>query len=239
MRPAPAARASGGHPRWLVPVAALVGAVVVGLAGGLLLVQHDDREAQSVVSRPPSAVVTSPSPSGSPSTSPSASPSSTTSPRSTAAPATPATVEGVRFSLPAGWTAHEDVAGSACITRGTDPCDLRVVLPDRVRAAGGTLEDPQPDAALGWYLGSDVVMCGGTTAPSALVTSRFAPVGDRTAAYREWSVTCPSPSPYPAHPRLWWLPQTRLALLDSSLDAATSAVVDTLVRTAVLPPLPS
>jgi hypothetical protein len=165
----------------------------------------------------------------------------TVTPRPTpTAAGTAVTVEGVGLVLPAGWSVGESSPGDTCVTAHAGRCDLRLVRPEVVRASGAEMEAPQPDSPDGWYLGTDVPGCGSGRASGRLTASRLAPVGDRTAQFREWDVTgCSPPSPYPAHPRLWWLPQTRLGLLDQSDDVAADAVVETIVRTAHLPPLPA
>jgi hypothetical protein len=222
--------APAGRPAWVVPVLSAVLALLVGVALTLVLLREDgddDQAAPPVAPRPSR-------PSASASTSPSAPPSPAAS---TAAPSAPAgrTVDfrGIVLTLPDGWSVGEEGDATLCLTR-TDECELSVLLTDAaIEASGGAFELPDPESQYGWYTGTDVP--GGCDdrdiADSERVERSTRPVGDRTADYAVWQVTCPG-GDYPERPRLWWLPRTGLAFFDDSDDPAAEAAVDEIVRTA-------
>lgn len=153
--------------------------------------------------------------------------STSDAPPTPATPGGPVRFEGAVLTVPAGWVLEDDGAGSACLTRTAGECELRLVLPDVVTERGGAIKAPATDDDLGWYLGTDDPDCRS----SRLTRRDLAPIGDKRAEYREWEVDCDDS---PALVRMWWLPQTRLAVVDQSGDPAVRDVLDEVVRTADL-----
>jgi len=209
----------------VLPVAAAVLALLVGAGGTLLLLAggqgSQDRDDQLAVQ---------PSPAETPPPVPEAPPEPPAPP-----PGGPVTFEGIGLELPPGWLLEDDGAGTGCVTRTPGACELRVLLVPVARERSDVeFQTPEPDAPLGWYLGTDVPGCEAGNAQGRLVVRELRAVDDKQAAYREWDVTCGGDPHVPARPRLWWLPKTLLAFLDESDDESVDPVLDEIVRTADL-----
>jgi hypothetical protein len=202
----------------VVPVLAALVALAVGVGGTLLLVGGDDTDTAApgvdpVLEQPPTEEAPPPPP-------PEPEP-----------PGGPESFEGMVLTLPPGWRLEDDGAGTGCVTRGVGGCELRVLLPDVVRERSPVaFEDPDPEDSAGWHLGTDEPGCEAGFAQSRLAVRILAPVDDKQAAYREWDVTCGGD---PSRPRLWWLPQSRVAFLDETDagDEVARAAIDEIVRT--------
>jgi hypothetical protein len=69
---------------------------------------------------------------------------------------------------------------------------------------------------------------------SAVVTQRgFRPLGDRTAVYREYDVTCGSLARF--SPRVWWLPTTKLMMTTVALPDRYRPTVDQIADSIIYP----
>jgi hypothetical protein len=208
--------------RWLLPAVAAVVALLVGIAGTLLLLSARGDDTLGARDRAVDPAVPPPAdPEPAPEPSPPPEPEPTGG---------PVTVEGVVLTLPPGWRLEADGAGTGCVTRAPGGCELLVLLPDVARErSDAELEDPEPDGRTGWHLGTDVPGCEAGLAESRLVVRELRPVDDKRAAYREWAVTCDGD---PSRPRLWWLPETRLAFLDQTDlgDEDAREAIDEMVR---------
>lgn len=167
---------------------------------------------------------------------PSGTASSDTAPpaASASAPAGPSVAFGpMRVPVPDGGSAKAE-GEHLCVTlSGDSGCTLEVIDIGGIRAQGGSVSTPDPGAETGWWTGSDVPSCGNSTTYVEVTRSTprrsgFAKVGDRTAEYGEWSVTCVKRD-LDFAPRVWWLPSSQIVFrqLDSSGD--TGAAVDRLL----------
>ncbi|MFE2949589.1 hypothetical protein ACFXHK_21475, partial [Embleya sp. NPDC059267] len=65
------------------------------------------------------------------------------------------------------------------------------------------------------------------TTSSTIVERGFRPVGPKTADYRRWSAGCDNGSTY--HPRVWWLPVTKLSVETFAMPPNLDATVDHIV----------
>ncbi|HEY9473518.1 MAG TPA: hypothetical protein VIS06_06655, partial [Mycobacteriales bacterium] len=124
----------------------------------------------------------------------------------------------------------EPTGGSACLNPSGAPagsCALRIVDLNTGGAGNSTARPPDPQAPQGWWMGAGPPTCGPTppvpVANSTLVTSSFVRMRNKTAAYGAWQVTCADASRN-FSPRLWWLPNTRVALVE---DHGGAGAVDT------------
>jgi hypothetical protein len=210
----------------VLPVVAALVALAVGIGGTLLVLSARDTD-QVVTADPAVDPGLAPPPEQS-------APGAEPPPPEPEATGGPVTFEGVVLTLPPGWRLEDDGAGTGCVTRAPGGCELRVLLLDVARERSqAAFADPDPEGRFGWYLGTDEPGCEAGPARSRLVERTLRPVDDRQAAYREWDVTCGGD---PSRPRLWWLPQTRLAFIDETddVDVDARAVVDEVVRTADL-----
>ena len=216
------------RPGWVVPAFAAVGLLSLGLFAVLAL--------RPTGAAPAPAAAPAPTPAASasvvPSPEPVAEPAPTPSSPAPSGPSEEVAFEGAVLTLPAGWMLVDDAGGTGCVTRVADRCELALVLPDVVRERGGEVEDPRTDADRGWYLGTDVPDC----ASSRLQVRDLAPIDDKQAEYREWALDCVDE---PSRLRMWWLPQTRLAVVDRSDDSVAGEVLTEIVRTADLSELRS
>ncbi|HEX5497030.1 MAG TPA: hypothetical protein VFX70_20905 [Mycobacteriales bacterium] len=173
-----------------------------------------------------------PRPTGTPS--PSADPSAGGTPSSAGTPG-PASFHKLRFDLPAGWRITPG-AGSACLDPdGASPkaCTLQIVDLDTAPAGSAPVNPPTPHAQQGWWMGGGAPACDpNRTVPataSTLVTTSFVDMRNKTAAYSTWRVTCADPARN-FSPRLWWLPVTRVALVQHSGGAgAVDTQVDRII----------
>ena len=118
-----------------------------------------------------------------------------------------------------------------CLTLADETgCSLEVIDIGATRRSGGSVSDPAPGAPDGWWWGSDVPSCGsgGDTSPvtaSKVVEKGFKPVGSKTAAYAHWQVNCQNAA-QDFEPRLWWLPNSKIAFRQQSTAAGADQAVD-------------
>ena len=140
--------------------------------------------------------------------------------------------------LPTGWS----VSGGAGVVGDTycllvpghkdDNCmnyGALIEVWQNLSTSGVNVDDP-----MAWGGGGDVSalpQCftdktySGPGITSAVVTQRgFRPLGDRTAVYREYDVTCGSLARF--HPRIWWLPTTKLMMTTAALPDRYRSTVD-------------
>jgi hypothetical protein len=118
-----------------------------------------------------------------------------------------------------------------CLTLANDTgCSLEVIDIGATRSAGGSVSDPAPGQPNGWWWGSDAPSCGtgetaGSVARSKVVDKGFRKVGPKTALYAHWQVSCQN-ADLDFDPRLWWLPNSKIAFREHSTAAGADQAVD-------------
>jgi hypothetical protein len=118
-----------------------------------------------------------------------------------------------------------------CLTLADDTgCSLEVIDIGATRRSGASVSDPAPGAPNGWWWGSGAPSCGdgSSAAPvarSTVVDKGFRKVGAKTAAYAQWQVSCQN-ADLDFHPRLWWLPNSKIAFREHSTAAGADQAVD-------------
>jgi hypothetical protein len=170
--------------------------------------------------------------SGQPGESTTASPTET--PPTTGAPS-PTSYHMLRFTLPAGWRIAPE-ATSACLDPAGAPagaCTVKILDFNAVAAAHVQMTPPDPKADHGWWMGPGAPTCvPGQAAPvvdSALVTTSFVKMANKTAAYSVWRVNCVTAAQN-FSTRMWWLPVTKVAFVQNSGGAGpTDAQVDKII----------
>jgi len=131
----------------------------------------------------------------------------------------------------AGVTKASKSGDSLCLTLGNDTgCSLEVIDIGATRRSGGSVSDPAPGAPDGWWWGSGAPACGdgtdaGPVALSTVVDKGFRKVGPKTAAYAHWQVNCQNAA-QDFEPRLWWLPNSKIAFREQSTAAGADQAVD-------------
>lgn len=150
---------------------------------------------------------------------------------------------GARVFLPKGWR-YDDAGGSglACVDAvNLEACSVQLVNPVALERDGAETDAPDPEADYGWWLGTDVPACADVApeaydrkaAPAPLLDSRisergFRPLGDKTAVFRAFTLTCEGKTLGTA--RLWLLPDSKLAVVALDTYGTTPpAEVDRLV----------
>ncbi|MFI1378130.1 serine/threonine protein kinase [Embleya sp. NPDC020886] len=153
-------------------------------------------------------------------------------------------LQGITFVVPAGWTVEQGVDGPhvMCLLppaallggRPNDGCavdGVEIRLPDPPGDEWGRTLDLESGS--GWVWQGDAwcrgVVPRGTamTTSSTIVERGFRPVGPKTADYRRWSAGCDNGSTY--HPRVWWLPVTKLSVETFAMPPNLDATVDHIV----------
>ncbi|MEV6443407.1 hypothetical protein [Amycolatopsis sp. NPDC051716] len=159
------------------------------------------------------------------------------------APSTPsgprATVGSLHLTLPAGatYTEHSpDGLLDGCVAEGAVACEARVVnlrKPD----SDAPINLPSTKRPFGWYTGTDLPTCITPASPpgkatgatgSTLMDSGFAPVGPKNAEYGRWKVTCEN-SAQNNQVRMWWLPTSRILIVQYGSFPGWDAKMDALL----------
>jgi hypothetical protein len=153
----------------------------------------------------------------------------------TAAPGTTVSGESVTLgnaTIPLAGVAKTTRQGDyLCLTLGNDAgCGLEIIDIGATRRAGGSVSNPAPGQDQGWWWGSGVATCGSgaRTSPvtaSTVVDKGFKKIGPKTAEYGYWRVTCQD-SGLNFDPRLWWLPNSKIAFREHSTAGGAGAAVD-------------
>ena len=150
-----------------------------------------------------------------------------------------ATVGALRLPLPAGatYTAHSpDGLLDGCISEGTATCEARV-LDLRKADPKAPINLPSTKRPFGWYTGTDLPTCITPASPpgkaaeatgSTLVDSGFAPIGSKKAEYGRWKVTCEN-SAQNNVVRMWWLPTSRILIVQYGSFPGWDAKMDNLL----------
>ncbi|MFE3197232.1 serine/threonine protein kinase [Embleya sp. NPDC059237] len=165
--------------------------------------------------------------------------------RATAAPPnsggeTRHSLQGITFAVPAGWTVEQGADGpnvvcvlppTALLGRPNDGCavdGVEIRLPDPPGDEWGRALDLESGS--GWVWQGDA-WCRGTiphgsalTTSSAIVERGLRPVGNKSADYRRWTAGCDNGSSY--HPRVWWLPVTKLSIETFAMPPRLDATAD-------------
>ena len=132
--------------------------------------------------------------------------------------------------VPAGAVAKADGTLLCLTLQGDARCSLEILDVGRTLDAGGSVSAPAPGEPNGWWWGPGAPTCGegGSISPvtaSTVVDKGFRPLGDKTAAYGSWQVSCADPG-LSFSPRLWWLPTSRIAFRQRSTAAGSAGTVD-------------
>jgi serine/threonine protein kinase len=149
-------------------------------------------------------------------------------------------LQGITFAVPAGWVVEPGLDGpnvvcvlppAALLGRPLDGCDvdgIEIRLPDPPGDKWARALDLESGS--GWVWAGDA-WCRGTvprgssmTTSSAIVERGYRPVGSKTADYRRWQASCANGSSY--HPRVWWLPVTKLSIETFAMPPSLDATVD-------------
>jgi hypothetical protein len=138
-------------------------------------------------------------------------------------------VKGMTLTLRPGWKVKRSPGGGDAIVTTGQPCARSKLL--GTVCPNFTVGGPEEAYELGPYRleqpyhpSTDVSECltaldDGYEGDSRLVRKDFAPVGPKTAYYREWRVTCVAKSgnravgtPYVQ--RIWYLPKSKILVVD-------------------------
>ncbi|MEV7096432.1 hypothetical protein AB0M80_26635 [Amycolatopsis sp. NPDC051045] len=152
-----------------------------------------------------------------------------------------AEVGPLRLPLPAGatYTAHsQDGLLDGCIAEGTVVCEARVLDLRQATAGSETpINLPSAKRTFGWYTGTDLPTCITPASPpgkasgakdSTLLDSGFAPIGPKKAEYARWQVTCEK-SAQNNQVRMWWLPTSRILVVQYGSFPGWDAKMDTML----------
>lgn len=150
-----------------------------------------------------------------------------------------ANVGTLHLPLPAGatYTEHSpDGLLDGCIAEGPVTCEARV-LDLRQTDPGAPINLPSTKRPFGWYTGTDLPTCITPASPpgkaagatgSTLLDSGFAKIGPKTAEYGRWKVTCEN-SAQNNQVRSWWLPTSRILVVQYGSFPGWDAKMDTLL----------
>ncbi|MDQ7804299.1 hypothetical protein Q5425_11185 [Amycolatopsis sp. A133] len=150
-----------------------------------------------------------------------------------------ATVGSLRLPLPAGATYTErsqDGLLDGCVAEGTVLCEARL-LDLRKAEPGAPINLPSTKRPFGWYTGTDLPTCITPASPpgkaaqatgSTLLDSGFAPIGPKNAEYGRWKVTCEN-SAQNNQVRMWWLPTSRILVVQYGSFPGWDAKMDTML----------
>ncbi|MFI6583864.1 serine/threonine-protein kinase [Embleya sp. NPDC050493] len=152
-------------------------------------------------------------------------------------------LQGITFVVPAGWTVEQGADGphvmcvlppATLLGRAGDGCavdGVEIRLPDPPGDEWGRALDLESGS--GWVWQGDAWCRGAIPRGTAMTTSStivergFRPVGPKTADYRRWSAGCDNGSTY--HPRVWWLPVTKVSIETFAMLPSLDATVDRIV----------
>jgi len=150
-----------------------------------------------------------------------------------------ATVGALHLPLPAGatYTEHSpDGLLDGCIAEGTVVCEARV-LDLRTTDPEAPNNLPRTKWPFGWYTGTDLPTCITPASPpgkateatgSTLDDAGFAPVGPKKAEDGRWKVTCEN-SAQNNQIRMWWLPTSRILIVQYGSFPGWDAKMDTML----------
>ncbi|MGW4489744.1 hypothetical protein ACWEOE_38655 [Amycolatopsis sp. NPDC004368] len=145
-------------------------------------------------------------------------------------------------TLPAGTqyaVESRDPGYEGCLQSATFACAGKI-LDLREAATSGMINLPSSTRAFGWYPGTDVPTCvGPTTDPGTgseatggtPLDHGFASVGPKKAEYGRFQETCKDPSQN-NQIRMWWLPQSKLLIVEHASTPAQDAAFDAMVASA-------
>ncbi|MEW2507978.1 hypothetical protein AB0878_46715 [Amycolatopsis sp. NPDC047767] len=153
-----------------------------------------------------------------------------------------ATIATMTVTLPAGMqyaVESRDPGYEGCLQSATFACAGKI-LDLRQAAAEGMINLPSSTRAFGWYPGTDVPTCIGPSAdPGAaseatggmVLDHGFAPVGPKKAEYGRFQETCKDPAQN-NQIRMWWLPTSKLLIVEHASTPAQDAAFDGMVASA-------
>jgi hypothetical protein len=139
--------------------------------------------------------------------------------------------------LPTGWSVREGWGSEGegyCLLIPGHRRDGCMNYGARIEMWDDDTSSPDVDDPMAWTGDSDVEAlpqcftdetASGPGITSAVVTRRgYRPLGDQSAVYREYDVTCGSLARF--HPRVWWLPTTKLMMTTAALPDRYRSTVD-------------
>ncbi|MEU4246711.1 hypothetical protein AB0F15_04800 [Amycolatopsis sp. NPDC026612] len=151
-----------------------------------------------------------------------------------------ATVGSLRLPLPSGatYTEHsQDGLLDGCVAEGTVVCEARLLDLRTAPNSDAPINLPSTKRAFGWYTGTDLPTCITPASPpgkatgatgSTLLDSGFAPIGSKRAEYGRWKVTCEN-SAQNNQVRMWWLPTSRILVVQYGSFPGWDAKMDTML----------
>ena len=181
--------------------------------------------------------------SGPASSAPTSDPASTGPSGSTAPPIDPGaekvTVGNLTIPVPHGYAAKDQTSSYACLSSAAISCGLAIYY---IGALGktGAVHAPYTDTAYPWWTGSDVPVCHGAADPdddfapitdSKALYDDYAKVGSKRAQFGIWQLTCENSS-YDQQLRSWWLPVSKVYLIERYAGEEQSAIIDSVLRSA-------
>ncbi|MET8994324.1 hypothetical protein [Amycolatopsis sp. Hca4] len=149
------------------------------------------------------------------------------------------TVGSLHLPLPVGatYTEHSpDGLLDGCVSEGTAVCEARL-LDLRTTPADAPINLPSTKRPFGWYTGTDLPTCITPASPpgkatgatgSTLLDAGFAPIGPKKAEYGRWKVTCEN-SAQNNVVRMWWLPTSRILVVQYGSFPGWDAKMDNLL----------
>lgn len=150
------------------------------------------------------------------------------------------TVGALHLPLPAGatYTEHsQDGLLDGCVTEGTVVCEARLLDLRTASDPNTPINLPSTKRPFGWYTGTDLPTCITPASPpgkasgatgSTLLDSGFAPIGPKKAEYGRWQVTCEK-SAQNNQVRMWWLPLSRVLVVQYGSFPGWDAKMDTIL----------
>ncbi|QRP50110.1 hypothetical protein [Amycolatopsis sp. FDAARGOS 1241] len=153
-----------------------------------------------------------------------------------------ATIATMTVTLPAGTqyaVESRDPGYEGCLQSASFACEGKI-LDLREAAGAGLVTLPSPTRRFGWYPGTDVPSCLGPTSDpgvasqatgSTVLEHGFAPVGPKKAEYARFAETCQDPAQN-NQVRMWWLPQSKILIVEHSATSALDAAFDGMLASA-------
>lgn len=144
----------------------------------------------------------------------------------------------LHLALPAGakYTGKSpDGLLDGCLAEGTAVCEARLLDLRGATSDPGNL--PSTKRPFGWHTGTDTPTCVTAASPpgqaavatgSTLLESGFKPIGPKKAEYGRWQVTCQD-AKQDNQVRMWWLPTSRILVVQYGAFPGWDAKMDTLL----------
>jgi hypothetical protein len=147
----------------------------------------------------------------------------------------------MHVALPAGakyTDKSQDGLLDGCVGEGGAVCQARLLdLHEATSDPNAPINLPSAKRPFGWYTGTDVPTCITAASPpgdaavatgSDLLESGFKPIGPKKAEYGKWQVTCQDATQN-NQVRMWWLPTSKILVVEYGASADWDAKMDTLL----------